>query len=75
MKAVLAIVAVLAILATLAVFATVPTTLPASAQAKPGRGPTSPAGPEPKKKVDDKGYKSSLERIPDQKFDPWGKIR
>jgi hypothetical protein len=30
---------------------------------------------EPKKKVDDKGYKSSLERIPDQKFDPWGKIR
>ena len=72
MKAVLAIVAVLA---TLAVLANVSTTLPASAQAKPGRGPTSPAGPEPKKKVDDKGYKSSLERIPDQKFDPWGKIR
>jgi hypothetical protein len=72
MKAVLAIVAVLA---TLAVLATASTTTPAHAQAKPGRGPTSPAAPEPKKKVDDKGYKSSLERIPDQKFDPWGKIR
>jgi hypothetical protein len=72
MKAVLAIVAVLA---ALAVLATVSTTLPAHAQGKPGRGPTTPAGPEPKKKVDDKGYKSSLERIPDQKYDPWGKIR
>ena len=72
MKAVLAIVAVLA---TVAVLANVSTTLPASAQGKPGRGPTTPAGPEPKKKVDDKGYKSSLERIPDQKYDPWGKIR
>jgi hypothetical protein len=72
MKAVLAIVAVVA---TLAVLATVSTTVPASAQGKPGRGPTTPPGPEPKKKVDDKGYKSSLERIPDQKYDPWGKIR
>jgi hypothetical protein len=75
MKAVLAIVAVLTTLAILGALATVSTTLPAHAQGKPGRGPTSPAGPEPKKKVDDKGYKSSLERIPDQKFDPWGKIR
>jgi hypothetical protein len=30
---------------------------------------------EPKKKGDDKGYKSALDRIPDQKFDPWGKVR
>lgn len=69
--------AILAVLAALAVFAVASTTLSASvyAQGKAGRGPTNPGGPPPAKKVDDKGYKASLQRIPDQKFDPWGKIR
>ncbi len=29
----------------------------------------------PKKKEDDKDYKSAVERIPDQKFDPWRNMR
>jgi len=54
-----------------------PATLPVSAQTKPGRGPVNPNDhpPEKKEKADEKGYKSSLGRIPDQKFDPWGNIR
>jgi len=28
-----------------------------------------------KKKPDDKGYNSSLAKIPDRKYDPWQKIR
>ena len=31
---------------------------------------------QPKKKPeDDRGYKSAIERLPDQKFDPWRNIR
>jgi hypothetical protein len=30
---------------------------------------------EPKKQVDDSGYKAALERLPDQKFDPWRNMR
>jgi hypothetical protein len=30
---------------------------------------------EPKKPADDKDYKSALERMPDQKFDPWRNMR
>jgi hypothetical protein len=29
----------------------------------------------PKKKEDDKDYKAAVERIPDQKFDPWRNMR
>jgi hypothetical protein len=29
----------------------------------------------PKKKEDDKDYKAAVDRIPDQKFDPWRNIR
>jgi hypothetical protein len=32
------------------------------------------AGP-PKKSSEDKDYKSALDRLPDQKFDPWRNIR
>ena len=27
------------------------------------------------KKAQDKAYKDAITRIPDQKFDPWGKVR
>jgi len=30
---------------------------------------------EPKKKFDDKDYKSTMDRLPDQKYDPWRNIR
>jgi hypothetical protein len=30
---------------------------------------------EKKTKVDDKGYRSAIERLPDQKFDPWHNTR
>jgi hypothetical protein len=30
---------------------------------------------QPKKKSDDKAYKSALDRLPDQKFDPWQNMR
>jgi hypothetical protein len=36
--------------------------------AEAGQGP-------PPKKFDDKDYKSAIERMPDQKFDPWRNIR
>jgi hypothetical protein len=29
----------------------------------------------PKKKEDDKDYKAAVDRLPDQKFDPWRNIR
>jgi ribosomal protein S30 len=29
----------------------------------------------PPKKKDDEGYKSAIERMPDQKFDPWRNMR
>ena len=28
-----------------------------------------------KKKTDDSGYKSAIERLPDKKFDPWANMR
>jgi hypothetical protein len=32
--------------------------------------------PEPKQpRANEKEYKSSLERLPDKKYDPWGKVR
>jgi hypothetical protein len=34
-------------------------------------GPKEP----PKKRADEKEYKSSLGKLPDKKFDPWGKVR
>jgi hypothetical protein len=47
---------------------------PAAAQMKGGKKGHQETA-QPKKKADDKGYKSALDRIPDQKFDPWGKVR
>jgi hypothetical protein len=29
----------------------------------------------PKKREDDKDYKAAVERLPDQKFDPWRNMR
>jgi hypothetical protein len=29
----------------------------------------------PPKKKDDEGYKAAIERMPDQKFDPWRNMR
>jgi hypothetical protein len=29
----------------------------------------------PKRKVDEKAYKSALDKLPDKKFDPWGGVR
>jgi hypothetical protein len=65
MKALLCVLGVAVVLATAA---------PAAAQMKGGKKGHQESG-QPKKKVDDKGYKSALDRIPDQKFDPWGKVR
>ncbi len=62
----------LSILSILAVLATAP---PAVAQMKGGKKGHNQDTAQPKKKADDKGYKSALDRIPDQKFDPWGKVR
>jgi hypothetical protein len=64
-----------AVLATLGVLAIVLTAAPAAAQMKGGKMGHDDKKAEPKKKVDDKGYKDALERLPDQKFDPWGKVR
>jgi hypothetical protein len=77
MKAVRAFLALLGLLALLGILASVPTTGPVSAQYKPGRGPVAPGDhpPEKKEKADEKGYSSSLKRLPDQKFDPWGNMR
>jgi hypothetical protein len=30
---------------------------------------------DPKKKPDDKGYNSSLAKMPDKKYDPWQNVR
>jgi hypothetical protein len=65
MKTLLSILGIVAMLATAA---------PAAAQMKGGKKGHQEAA-QPKKKGDDKGYKSALDRIPDQKFDPWGKVR
>jgi multisubunit Na+/H+ antiporter MnhG subunit len=46
---------------------------PASAQMLGREGPKQEKPKE--KKYDDKDYKSALERLPDQKFDPWRNMR
>jgi hypothetical protein len=33
-----------------------------------------PSGP-PRKSAEDKDYKAAVERLPDQKFDPWRNMR
>ena len=40
---------------------------------RPGGAP--PPQEKPSKRANDKDYKSSLERLPDQKYDPWAKTR
>ena len=42
-----------------------------------GKKGTESAGPQeaPKKRANEKDYKSSLDRLPDKKFDPWGSVR
>jgi hypothetical protein len=65
MKTLLSILGIVALLASAA---------PAAAQMKGGKKGHQETA-QPKKKVDEKGYKSALDRIPDQKFDPWGKVR
>ena len=64
MKALVSILGIMAVLAA----------APAAAQLKGGKKGHHETA-QPKKKADDKGYKSALDRIPDQKFDPWGKVR
>ena len=61
-------------LSILGIVAVLATAVPAAAQMKGGKKGHQETA-QPKKKVDDKGYKSALDRIPDQKFDPWGKVR
>jgi hypothetical protein len=60
---------------TLVIMAVLATVMPAAAQMKGGKKGHSQETAQPKKKVDEKGYKSALDRIPDQKFDPWSKVR
>jgi hypothetical protein len=56
-------------------------TLPAYSQStlakRPGNGGYDGPPPENKPKIDEKAYKSALERIPepDKKYDPWGIAR
>ena len=38
-------------------------------------GGAPPPQEKPTKRANEKDYKSSLERLPDQKFDPWAKTR
>ena len=38
-------------------------------------GGASPPREKPTKRANEKDYKSSLDRLPDQKFDPWAKTR
>ena len=40
---------------------------------RPGGAP--PPQEKPTKRANEKDYKSSLERLPDQKYDPWAKTR
>jgi hypothetical protein len=40
---------------------------------RPGGAP--PPQEKPTKRANDKEYKSSLDRLPDQKYDPWAKTR
>ena len=66
MKTLLSILGIVAMLAAAA---------PAVAQSKGGKKGHDETAQPKKKNVDEKGYKSALDRIPDQKFDPWGKVR
>ena len=57
-------------------------TVPASAQGMPGGGGAgkhhqseNKADAEKKPKVDENGYKSSLSKMPDGKYDPWRTMR
>lgn len=53
--------------------------LPALAQEGPRGGKHRGGGEQktaqPKTKANDKDYKSALDRLPDQKYDPWGTTR
>ena len=63
--------------------------VPSYAQGMGGQGPSGGQGisggkghhghgqnsEQPKKKSDDKAYKSALDRLPDKKFDPWQNVR
>jgi hypothetical protein len=40
---------------------------------RPGGAP--PPREKPTKRANEKDYKSSLDRLPDQKYDPWAKTR
>jgi len=40
---------------------------------RPGGAP--PPQEKPTKRANEKDYKSALDRLPDQKYDPWGKTR
>jgi len=40
---------------------------------RPGGAP--PPQEKPTKRANEKDYKSSLDRLPDQKYDPWAKTR
>ena len=55
------------------------TASPVNAQFKPMSKPVSKereaAEAAGKKKSDDSGYKSAIERLPDKKFDPWANMR
>ena len=57
--------------------------LPSGADATPGskgsggkhRNGAGAKAPEQKPKVDDKAYRAAIDRLPDQKFDPWKSAR
>jgi len=62
--------------AILAILMIVLLTVPGAAQFKPLTGDQKSKNADTsKKKNDDSGYKSALERLPDQKFDPWRNMR
>jgi hypothetical protein len=53
-------------------------TVPSFAQGMPGskgHHGRAQSTEQPKKKADDKAYKSALDRLPDKKFDPWQNVR
>ena len=81
MRGLLAVLAILAV----AVFAAL--TESAQAQMQPGQltssanrqndrpGGAPPPQEKPTKRANEKDYKSALDRLPDQKYDPWAKTR
>ncbi len=48
---------------------------PSAAQFKSMGEPTKQKDNAPPKKKDDEGYKAAIDRLPDQKFDPWRNMR